>query len=92
MKTEESKMITAKVYAEMHNVHFKTVMNWLQRDLVPGPIKEEPPFGVYFYKIPAGAPIPELKPGSKTFVKRLRAISAEILEVNRPGFPGDSFR
>jgi hypothetical protein len=44
MKTEESKMITAKEYAEMHNVHYTTVMNWLRRDLVPGPIKEELPF------------------------------------------------
>ena len=64
----------------MHNVHYTTVMNWLRRDLVPGAIKEELPFGGYFYKIPAGAPIPELKPGPKTFVERLRAIAAEILE------------
>jgi hypothetical protein len=55
-------------------------MNWMRRDLVPGAIKEEPPFGGYFYKIPASAPIPELKPGPKTFVERLRAIAAEILE------------
>ena len=80
MNTEDSKMITAKEYAEMHNVHYTTVMNWLRRDLVPGAIKEELPFGGYFYKIPAGAPIPELKPGPKTFVERLRAIAAEILE------------
>src|SRR5262249_8228169 len=79
MNTEDSK-ITAKEYAEMHNVHYTTVMNWLRRDLVPGAIKEELPFGGYFYKIPAGAPIPELKPGPKTFVERLRAIAAEILE------------
>lgn len=63
MKTEESKMITAKEYTEMHNSHYTTVMNWLRRDLTPGAIKEELPFGEYFYKIPAGAPIPELKPG-----------------------------
>jgi hypothetical protein len=80
MNTEDSKMITAKEYAEMHNVHYTTVMNWLRRDLVPGAIKEELPFGGCFYKIPAGAPIPELKPGPKTFVERLRAIAAEILE------------
>ena len=80
MNTEDSKMITAKEYAEMHNVHYTTVMNWLRRDLMPGAIKEELPFGGYFYKIPAGAPIPELKPGPKTFVERLRAIAAEILE------------
>src|SRR5215475_2121345 len=36
MNTEDSKMITAKGYAEMHNVHYTTVMNWLRRDLVPG--------------------------------------------------------
>src|SRR5262245_32553994 len=80
MNTDDSKMITAKEYAEMHNVHYTTVMNWLRRDLVPGAIKEEPPFGRYFYKIPSDAPIPELKPGPKTFVGRLRAIAAEILE------------
>ena len=80
MNTEDSKMITAKEYAEMHNVHYTTVMNWLRRDLVPGAIKEEPPFGGYFYKFPAGTLIPELKPGPKTFVERLRAIAAEILE------------
>ena len=80
MNTEDSKMITAKEYAEMHNVHYTTVMNWLRRDLVPGAIKEELPFGGYSYKIPTGAPIPELKPGPKTFVERLRAIAAEILE------------
>jgi hypothetical protein len=28
----------------MHNVHYTTVMNWLRRGLVPGPIKEELPF------------------------------------------------
>jgi hypothetical protein len=65
MKTEEPKMITAKEYAEIHNVHYTTVMNWLRRDLVPGAAKEELPFGGYFYKIPANAPIPELKPGPK---------------------------
>src|SRR5262245_41615899 len=80
MNTDDSKMITAKEYAEMHNVHYTTVMNWLRRDLVPGAIKEELPFGGYFYKIPAGAPIPELKPRPKTFVERLRTIAAEILE------------
>src|SRR5262249_27284705 len=80
MNTEDSKMITAKEYAEMHNVHYTTVMNWLRRDLVPGAIKEELPFGGDFYKNPAGAPIPQLKPGPKTFVERLRAIAAEILE------------
>jgi hypothetical protein len=32
---------------------------------VPGAAKEELPFGGYFYKIPANAPIPELKPGPK---------------------------
>jgi hypothetical protein len=47
-------MITVKEYAEMHNVHYTIVMNWLRRDLVPGAIKEELPFGGYFYKIPAG--------------------------------------
>ena len=81
MKTEESKMITAKEYAEMHNSHYTTVMNLMRRDLVPGAIKEELPFGGYFYKIPAGAPVPELKPGPKTFVERPRAIAAEILEA-----------
>src|SRR5262249_33748335 len=80
MKTEESKMITAKEYAEMHNVHYTTVMNWLRRDLLPGVVKEELPFGGYFYKIPVGAPIPDLKPGPKTFVARLRAIADEVLE------------
>ena len=79
MKTEESKMVTAKEYAEMRTVHYTTVMNWLRRDLVPSAIKEELPFGGYFYKIPAGALIPELKPGPITFVERLRAIAAEIL-------------
>ena len=49
MKTEESKMITAKEYAEMHNVHYTTVMNWLRRDFAPSAIKEELPFGGYFY-------------------------------------------
>jgi hypothetical protein len=44
VKTEESKMITAKEYSEMRNVHYTTVMNWLRRDLARGPIKEEPPF------------------------------------------------
>jgi hypothetical protein len=80
MNTEDSKMITANQYAEMHNVHYTIVMNWLRRDLGPGAIKEELPFGGYFYKIPAGATISELKPGPKSFVERLRAIAAEILE------------
>jgi hypothetical protein len=80
MKTEEPKMITAKEYAEIHNVHYTTVMNWLRRDLVPGAIKEELPFGGYFYKIPANTPIPELKPGPKTFGERLKAIAEEIVE------------
>jgi hypothetical protein len=80
MKTEESKMITAKEYAEKRAVHYTTVINGLRRDLAPSAIKEELPFGVYFYNIPAGAPIHELKPGPETFVERLRAIAAEILE------------
>jgi hypothetical protein len=52
----------------------------LRRDLAPSAIKNELPFGGYFYNIPAGAPIPELKPGPKPFVERLMAIAAEILE------------
>jgi hypothetical protein len=44
VKTEESKMIRAKEYAETHNVHYTTVMNWLRRDLAPGPIERRAAF------------------------------------------------
>jgi hypothetical protein len=40
MNTEDSKMITAKEYAKMHNVHYTIIRNWLRRDLVPGAIEE----------------------------------------------------
>lgn len=58
-------MITAKEYAKIHEVHYTTVMNWLRSDLVPGAVKENLPFGGFFYKIPANAPKPDLTPGPK---------------------------
>jgi hypothetical protein len=82
MKTEEPKMITAKEYAEIHDVHYTTVMNWLRRDLLPGAIKEELPFGGYFYKIPVSAPIPELKPGPKR-----KSADAEGIDDQEPTKP-----
>ena len=75
-------MITAKEYAEIHDVHYTTVMNWLRRDLLPGAIKEELPFGGYFYKIPVSAPIPELKPGPKR--KSAEAEGADGQEPTKP--------
>lgn len=58
-------MITAKEYAKLHEVHYTTVMNWLRGELIPGAVKEELPFGGYFYKIPVNAPKPDLTPGPK---------------------------
>ena len=65
MGSEKTKMITAKEYAETHDVHYTTVMNWLRRELLPGAVKEDLPFGGYFYMIPANVPVPSLKPGPK---------------------------
>lgn len=56
-------MTTPRKYAERHKVHYTTVMNWLRRDLVPGVVKEELPYGGWYYRIPVDAPLPELKPG-----------------------------
>ena len=73
-------MVTPRKYAERHKVHYTTVMSWLRRDLVPGAVKEELPYGGWYYRIPVDAPLPELKPGRPTFEERLNVIAAEILE------------
>ncbi len=73
-------MVTPRKYAERHKVHYTTVMNWLRRDLVPGVVKEELPYGGWYYRIPVDAPLRELKPGRPTFEERLNVIAAEILE------------
>ena len=73
-------MITARQYAEMHDMPYTTVATWLQRDLIPGAEKQELPYGGYVWMVPDNAPKPELKPGPKTFEARLRAIAAEVLK------------
>jgi hypothetical protein len=83
MKKEEPRMITAKEYAEMHEVHYTTVMNWLRRDLLPGAIKEDLPFGGYFYKIPIETPIPNLKPGPKPLSEEEKVVRAEGSELGK---------
>jgi hypothetical protein len=60
---KDAEMTTPKIYAERHGVHYTTVMSWLRRDLVPGVVKEELPYGGWYYRIPVDAPLPELKPG-----------------------------
>jgi hypothetical protein len=77
---KDTEMVTPRKYAERHKVHYTTVMSWLRRDLVPGVVKEELPYGGWYYRIPVDAPLPELKPGRPTFEERLSAIAAEILE------------
>jgi hypothetical protein len=60
---KDIEMTTPRKYAERHKVHYTTVMSWLRRDLVPGVVKEELPYGGWYYRIPVDAPLPELKPG-----------------------------
>jgi hypothetical protein len=63
MKKKEAEMITPKQYAEQHGVHYTTVMGWLRRELVKGAVKEELPYGGWYYRVPFNAPLPDLKPG-----------------------------
>jgi hypothetical protein len=62
---KKSKMITARQFAEMHATPYTTVATWLQRELIPGAVKQELPYGGYVWMVPQDAPKPELKPGPK---------------------------
>jgi hypothetical protein len=80
MAKEKPKMLTPKQYAERVEAAYSTVMSWLQRDLIPGAQKQELPSGGWYYVVPEDAPKPDLKPGPRAFVERLRAIAEEMLE------------
>ena len=58
------KMLTPREYAEEVGVAYTTVMSWLQRNLIPGAVRNPMPFGAgHYYQVPAGAPMPNLTPG-----------------------------
>jgi hypothetical protein len=66
------KMISPRQYAEATGTPYTTVMTWLQKGMIPGAHKEDlqEPFKGYIYRIPEGAPPPELKPGPKPGSKK----------------------
>lgn len=70
-------MVTPKEFAVIHDVAYTTVMKWLQRDLIPGAVKEmlQPPFQGHIYWVPKDASRPESKPGPKKGSKRGSGLS-----------------
>lgn len=58
-------MLTARQFAEARNVAYTTVINWLNKTLLPGAEKEELAYGGFMWLIPENAIAPELKPGPK---------------------------
>jgi hypothetical protein len=72
MARRKPRMITPKEYAANHGKSRDAVMKWLQRNLVPGAIRQPAPepFTGYVYWIPEDAPAPNLKPGPKPGAKK----------------------
>lgn len=68
---KKAKMVTPRQYAEARGVAYTTVMNWLNRGLIPGAARQETPTG-HYWEVPETAPAPELEPGrpSKKAVKK----------------------
>lgn len=61
----EDKPLTAQQFAEAMGVHYRTVLNWLHRQLIPGAVEKETPFGAY-WEIPRSALTMEKpRPGPK---------------------------
>jgi hypothetical protein len=57
------RMLTPRQYASEAGVAYTTVMNWLQKGLIAGAVKESLPFGGYYWQVPYNAPPPKLQPG-----------------------------
>lgn len=66
-------MLTARQYAELHDTPFTTVMTWLQRNPIPGAVRETVEFGITFWRIPKNAPKPITRKGPKPGTKRTQA-------------------
>jgi predicted site-specific integrase-resolvase len=64
-KKEEPMMLTAQKFAEKMGVHYRTVLNWLNKGLIPGAEEKQTPMGNY-WEIPLSALTMERpKPGPK---------------------------
>ena len=69
MSKKQPRVMTAKQFAEEMDVNYRTALNWLEAELVPGAERKPSPVGEY-WEIPETAlkmerPKPGPKPGAK---------------------------
>lgn len=77
MKGRETKMLTARQFANMHGVPHSTVISWLNKGVIPGAEKLEIPVGGkgFLWRIPDDASLPKLPKGPKPKHKTVKKIA-----------------
>jgi hypothetical protein len=64
-KKQTPQMLTAKQFAERMEINYRTALNWLEAELVPGAVRKESLVGSH-WEIPVGAlKMERPKPGPK---------------------------
>jgi hypothetical protein len=82
MKGRETKMLTARQFANRHGVPHSTVIFWLNKGVIPGAEKLEIAVGGkgFLWRIPDDAQLPKLPKGPKPKQKA----SKKIAKKGRP--------
>ncbi len=73
MSKKQTQMLTAKQFAERMAINYRTALNWLEADLVPGAVRKESLVGSHWEIPEAALKMERPKPGPKPAPTKRRA-------------------